>query len=82
MERESSPWSSLRQGSRRYSRHSTPSTDLRQILIRKESSERISPGASEHGSSEHRSGEQDHMNINQENMIGMTKDTSFRLSKN
>ena len=58
MERESSPWSSPRQGSKRYSRRSTPSTDLSQILIRKESSERISPSASERGSSEHRSGEQ------------------------
>jgi hypothetical protein len=57
MEREINPWSSPRQSSRRYSRRSTPSTDLRKILIRKESSERISLGESEHGSSEHRSGE-------------------------
>jgi hypothetical protein len=57
MERESIPWSSSRQNSRRYSRRYTPSTNLRQTIIRKESSERISPSASEHGSSEHRSGE-------------------------
>jgi hypothetical protein len=57
MERERSHWSSLPQNNRRYSQHSTPSTNLRQILIRKESSERIILGASEHGSSECRSGE-------------------------
>jgi hypothetical protein len=82
MERESSPWSSPRQSSRRYSRHSTPSTDLRQILIRKESSERISPGASEHGSSEHRSGERrsyEHKS-REHDWHDMKKTTSFRLS--
>jgi hypothetical protein len=57
MERERSMWSILREDSRRHSRRSTPSIELRKILIRKESSERTGPGASERGSSEHKSGE-------------------------
>ena len=58
MEREINSWSRPRQGSIRYSRRSTPSTDARKILIRKESTERINLGENEHGSSEWRSSEQ------------------------
>jgi hypothetical protein len=67
MQRESSLWSSPRQDSRRYSRRSTPSTELRQILIRKESNVRTSLGAGERGSGECGTDEQrsyEHKSIN------------------
>jgi hypothetical protein len=53
MERERSPWSSHRQSRRRHDRHTTPSPDLRQILLKRKSIDRDRSQSRERGSSKH-----------------------------
>jgi hypothetical protein len=53
MEIGRSPWSSPRQSRRRYDRHTTPSPDLKKIMMKIQSSDRDRSTSSEHGSREH-----------------------------